>query len=296
MQAVILAGGKGTRLGPLTTAVNKHFLPIFDKPMIYYPLTTAIVAGASSIVIVCNPDDLADMTALIGNGDEFGIPIKFAIQTTSGGVADAILSSEPLVERGQPILVILGDNVLFGPGLGRQLLSSNAKFEANLAQTAVTFGYQVKDPNRFGVCNVDEDGALISISEKPSFPSSNIVSIGLYAFPPSVFERVRALRPSLRGELEVSDLQNSYCSEGRMMLKHLPRGTVWLDAGTPKSLMEASEFVNLLQSRTGQLIGSPHEAAARMDLISETMLHEAITLKFRGSDYLAQVMDALSGK
>ena len=250
MKGVILAGGTGTRLHPLTRVTSKQLLPVFDKPMIYYPLTTLILAGVSEVLIITRPEDAPSFKVLLGDGSEFGIQILYAEQAKPAGLAQAPLIAEGFL-GGEGFCLILGDNFLYGSGLGRKLQDLQA------AHGATVFAYQVKDPSQYGVIEVDRDGKPLSIEEKPKNPKSNFAIPGLYFFDEKIVEICKKLKPSVRGELEITDAIKEYMIRGELSVEVLPTGTAWLDMGTYESLLEAGEFVHIVQSRQGMLIGDP---------------------------------------
>jgi glucose-1-phosphate thymidylyltransferase len=253
MKGVILAGGSGTRLHPLTKITSKQLLPVFDKPMIYYPLTTLILAGVSEVLVITRPEDSASFKMLLGDGSEFGIRINYAIQEKPAGLAQAPLIAEDFL-NGERFCLILGDNFLYGGGLGRKL--------QNLTNTegATVFAYKVKDPTKYGVVDVDSLGQAVSIEEKPKNPKSNLAIPGLYFFDSDIVEICKNLSPSARGELEITDALREYMRQGKLKVEILPLGTAWLDMGSFESLLEAGEFVHIVQTRQGILIGDPTAA------------------------------------
>lgn len=250
MKGVILAGGSGTRLHPLTRVISKQLLPVFDKPMIYYPLTTLILAGVSEVLIITRPDDAPSFKALLGDGSEFGIQISYAEQPKPAGLGQAPLIAEKFL-GGDGFCLILGDNFLYGSGLGRKLQSLQAR------QGATIFAYQVNDPTQYGVIEIDHEGRVLSIEEKPQNPKSNLAIPGLYFFDEKIVAICKGLKPSTRGELEITDAIREYMNRGELSVEVLPTGTAWLDMGTHESLLEAGEFVHIVQSRQGMLIGDP---------------------------------------
>jgi glucose-1-phosphate thymidylyltransferase len=254
MKGVILAGGSGTRLHPLTKITSKQLLPVFDKPMIYYPLTTLILAGVSEVLIITRPEDSLSFERLLGDGSEFGIRIKYAIQEKPAGLAQAPLIAEDFL-NGEGFCLILGDNFLYGSGLGRKLQNL-----INI-QGSTVFAYRVSDPTQYGVVELDSLGRALSIEEKPRFPKSDLAIPGLYFFDGEIIEICKRLTPSARGELEITDALKEYLRRGNLNVEILPIGTAWLDMGSFESLLEASEFVHIVQSRQGILIGDPGTAA-----------------------------------
>jgi glucose-1-phosphate thymidylyltransferase len=253
MKGVILAGGSGTRLHPLTKVISKQLLPVYDKPMIYYPLTTLILAGVSEVLVITRPDDAANFQSLLGDGSNFGISISYAQQEKPAGLAQAPLIAEKFLE-GEGFCLILGDNFLYGPGLGRKLQNLNS------VEGATIFAYQVKDPTQYGVVELDQSGIPVSIEEKPNHPKSDLAIPGLYFFDKDIVRICQNLSPSARGELEITDAIKDYMSRGKLTVQVLPIGTAWLDMGSYESLLEAGEFVHLIQARQGILIGSPETA------------------------------------
>jgi glucose-1-phosphate thymidylyltransferase len=250
MKGVILAGGSGTRLHPLTKVTSKQLLPVFDKPMIYYPLTTLILAGVEDILVITRPEDAESFKRLLGDGSQFGIRITYAEQERPAGLAQAPLIAEGFLE-GDGFCLILGDNFLYGAGLGRKLQNLNN------AKGATVFAYQVSDPTQYGVVEIDSTGKPLSIEEKPKQPRSDLAIPGLYFFDNQIVEICKNLKPSARGELEITGAIKKYMSKGELSVEILPLGTAWLDMGSFESLLEASEFVHIVQSRQGILIGDP---------------------------------------
>jgi glucose-1-phosphate thymidylyltransferase len=253
MKGVILAGGSGTRLHPLTKVTSKQLLPVFDKPMIYYPLTTLILAGVEEILVITRPEDSSSFKQLLGDGSQFGISISYAQQDKPAGLAQAPLIAEEFLS-GEGFCLILGDNFLYGSGLGRRLGALNN------TEGATVFGYQVSDPSQYGVIEVDSNGNAISIEEKPNEPKSDLAIPGLYFFDNKIVEICKALKPSARGELEITDALKEYMNHGLLSVEVLPIGTAWLDMGSFESLLEAGEFVHIVQSRQGVKIGDPTSA------------------------------------
>jgi len=250
MKGVILAGGSGTRLHPLTKVTSKQLLPVYDKPMIYYPLTTLILAGVSEVLVITRPEDAPSFKALLGDGSELGISISYAQQEKPAGLAQAPLIAEKFLD-GEGLCLILGDNFLYGSGLGRKLQNLNA------AEGATVFAYKVSDPTQYGVIELDNNGKPISIEEKPKSPKSDLAIPGLYFFDKEIVSICQNLKPSARGELEITDAIKEYMSRGKLSVEVLPIGTAWLDMGSFESLLEAGEFVHIVQSRQGILIGDP---------------------------------------
>ena len=253
MKGVILAGGSGTRLQPLTNVTSKQLLPVFDKPMIYYPLTTLILAGVEEILVITRPEDADSFKMLLGDGSQFGISISYAEQEKPAGLAQAPLIAEEFLS-GEGFCLILGDNFLYGSGLGRKL------GDLDNIEGATVFGYQVSDPTQYGVIEVDSNGNAVSIEEKPQKPKSDLAIPGLYFFDNKIVEICKALKPSARGELEITDALKEYMKRGQLSVEVLPIGTAWLDMGSFESLLEAGEFVHIVQSRQGIKIGDPTSA------------------------------------
>jgi glucose-1-phosphate thymidylyltransferase len=265
MKGVILAGGTGTRLHPITRAVSKQLLPVYDKPMIYHPLSTLMLAGVREILLISTPDDLPGFRRLLGDGHELGLTITYAEQPSPDGLAQAFVIGAEHVGDDCAALV-LGDNIFHGPGFSGLLHRSVAAVEGG-ADGCVLFGYAVKDPERYGVGAADADGRLVSIEEKPAHPRSNRAITGLYLYDNAVVEIARGLRPSARGELEITDVNRAYLEQGRARLVDLGRGFAWLDTGTHDSLLEAGQYVQILEHRQGIRIACVEEVALRMGFI-----------------------------
>jgi len=250
MKGVILAGGSGTRLHPLTKVTSKQLLPVYDKPMIYYPLTTLILAGVNEVLVITRPEDAPSFKSLLGDGSGFGISISYAGQEKPAGLAQAPLIAEKFL-HGEGFCLILGDNFLYGSGLGRKLQDLDS------VEGATVFAYRVSDPTQYGVVELDGDGRPVSIEEKPKSPKSDLAIPGLYFFDKEIVAICKNLKPSARGELEITDAIKEYMSRGKLSVEVLPMGTAWLDMGSYESLLEAGEFVHIVQSRQGILIGDP---------------------------------------
>ena len=272
MKGIILAGGSGTRLYPLTKTTSKQLLPVYDKPMIYYPLSTLMMFGIKDILIISTPQDTPNIAALFGKGDTFGLSIDYAIQNEPKGIAEALIIGADFIGD-DSVCLILGDNVFY---MGNQYNTFRQKIEKYRNKRATIFAYHVSNPERFGVIEFDETLKAISIEEKPTKPKSNYVSVGLYFYPPDVVEKARSLKPSARGELEITDLNNLYLKEGRMNVVPMKRGNAWLDAGTPDSLMDASQFIQIIEKRQGLKIACLEEIAYRLGYIDDKKMKEII--------------------
>ena len=261
MKGIILAGGRGTRLNPLTLAISKQLLPVYDKPMIYYPLSMLMLAGIRQILVISTPEDLPAFRRLLGDGARWGLRFEYAEQTEPRGLADAFLVGRQFIS-GSPVCLILGDNIFFGSGLADQLRTAAA-----LDRGALVFAYSVRDPQRYGVIEFDADGRAISLEEKPSRPLSNYAVPGLYFYDEHVVQFAEALEPSPRGELEITDLNRSYMERSQLKVIPLGRGLAWLDAGTHELLLQAANFVQTVEERQGLMISCPEEIAYRMGYI-----------------------------
>ena len=265
MKGIVLAGGSGTRLHPITRAVSKQLLPVYDKPMIYYPISVLMLAGIRDIQIITTPHDREQFERLLGDGSQWGISVSFAVQPSPDGLAQAFLIGADHIGTDNAALV-LGDNIFFGHGMGGMLDDAAAQVETEGGCTL--FGYQVSDPERYGVAVLDANGALVEIEEKPANPRSSLAVTGLYFYDNDVVEAARSLEPSVRGELEITDLNKIYVGKGRARLVDLGRGMAWLDTGTQDSLMEAGQFVQVLQHRQGITIACLEEVAMRRGFIT----------------------------
>ena len=270
MKGIILAGGSGTRLHPMTLAASKQLLPVYDKPMIYYPLGTLMLAGIRDILVISTPHDLPAFRRLLGDGSAFGIRLSYAEQPSPDGLAQAFLIGEEFIGA-EPCALALGDNIIYGEGLSRMLLAAGARAQSG---EATIFGYRVSDPERYGVAEFDADGRVTSIEEKPKAPKSDWAVIGLYFYDRRVVELAKQVRPSARGELEITDLNILYMNEDALACEKLGRGCAWLDAGTPGSLLQAATFVQTVQERQGLFVSAPEEIAFRRGFLSAAELRE----------------------
>lgn len=265
MKGIILAGGSGTRLHPITLGVSKQLIPVYDKPMVYYPLSTLMLAGVRDILVITTPHDAAHFERLLGDGSQFGISLSFAQQPSPDGLAQAFTIGADFIGD-DSVALVLGDNLLYGPGLGSRL----QRFE-NIDGGAV-FAYWVAEPSAYGVVEFDGDGRAVSLEEKPSAPKSNYAVPGLYFYDNDVVEIARDLKPSARGEYEITDINRAYLDRGKLQVEVLPRGTAWLDTGTFDQMTDAAEYVRTMERRTGMKIGAPEEVAWRQGFLSDDEL------------------------
>jgi glucose-1-phosphate thymidylyltransferase len=272
MKGIILAGGSGTRLYPLTRTVSKQLLPVYDKPMIYYPLSVLMLAGIREVLVISTPADLPLFQRLLGTGDDLGMSFSYAEQAQPNGLAEAFIIGRDFVGS-SPASLILGDNIFYGAGLSQLLRDAQRALEG-----CVLFGYRVEDPERYGVAELDSHGNVTRIEEKPRVPKSELAVTGLYFYDNQVLDIAKSLKPSARGELEITDLNMVYVARGKAKLKVMPRGMAWLDTGTPASLLEASQFVHILETRQGTHIACIEEIAYRMGFIDAESLERLATL------------------
>ena len=287
MRGIILAGGSGTRLYPITTAVSKQLLPIYDKPMIYYPLSTLMLAGIREILIITTPEDQSQFQRLLGDGSRYGISLSYAVQPRPEGLAQAFLIGADFVGADN-VALVLGDNIFYGHGMGEDLRQATAQ-----RQGATVFAYQVSDPERYGVVDFDRDGRALSIEEKPVSPRSNWAVTGLYFYDNRVLEIARQLKPSRRGELEITDVNRAYLESGELHVRRLGRGIAWLDTGTHESLQQASSFIQVLQERQGLMVACLEEIAWRLGWITSdqvAVMAEPMRRKGYGR-YLLQLLE-----
>jgi glucose-1-phosphate thymidylyltransferase len=286
MKGIVLAGGSGTRLYPVTQAVSKQLLPVYDKPMVYYPLSLLMLSGLREILIISTPDDLPQYRRLLGDGSRWGIHLEYAVQPRPEGLAQAFLVGRDFVGD-DSVCLVLGDNVVHGVGLSKML-----QRVASRPSGATIFGCRVEEPQRYGVAVLGSEGQLLRIEEKPKEPKSNLAIIGLYYYDNSVVEISHNLKPSARGELEITDVNNEYLRRGQLTMEVLPRGTAWLDMGTPSTLLEAAHYVETLELRQGQKIACLEEVAWRMGFVDSDRL-EAWADSLPGSHYANYVKRVL---
>jgi glucose-1-phosphate thymidylyltransferase len=291
MKGIILAGGRGSRLYPVTRSVSKHLLPVYDKPMIYYPLSTLMLAGIREILIISTPEDIPQYRRLMGNGERWGVSLAYAEQTAPRGVAEALIIAEPFV-AGQPSALVLGDNLFYGTGLADTLREA-----AGLRSGAVIFAYRVQDPKRYGIVELGPAGpdgyrSALSLEEKPDAPRSSLAVPGMYFYDGQACGFARSVRPSARGELEITDVNRCYLERGQLRVEVFGRGTAWLDAGTHASLLSAANFVHAVQDRQGLMISCPEEIAWRMGFIDDARLASLATDQASEyGDYLRRLLE-----
>ncbi|WP_336638572.1 glucose-1-phosphate thymidylyltransferase RfbA [Micrococcus luteus] len=287
MKGIILAGGTGSRLHPITYGISKQLVPVYDKPMIYYPLSTLILAGISDILVITTPHDAEQFQRLLGDGSRFGVSLSYVQQPSPDGLAQAFLLGEKHIGSDH-VALVLGDNIFYGPGMGQQL-RRHAQVDG-----ATVFGYWVKDPSSYGVVEFDDVGRAISLEEKPAQPRSHYAVPGLYFYNNDVVEIARGLEPSARGELEITDVNRTYLDRGTLNVEVLPRGTAWLDTGTVDDLNDASNFIRTVESRQGLKVGAPEEVAWRQGLLTDDELRQrAEPLEKSGyGAYLLDLLDA----
>lgn len=287
MKGIILAGGKGTRLYPLTLGVSKQLLPVYDKPMVYYPLSMLLLAGIREILVISTPEDLPGFHRLLGQGDQWGVSFSYLEQTEPRGLAEAFILGKEFI-GGQPVSLILGDNIFYGTGLWDKLRKG-----AELQQGAMIFAYAVKDPSNYGVVEFDEQHTALSIEEKPQNPRSRYAVPGFYFYDDRVVELATNLKPSPRGELEVTDINRIYLEQGLLQVEPLGRGVAWLDAGTHENLLHAANFVQTVEERQGLMIGCPEEVAYRMGFINKVQLQSLGEKLFNNGygEYLLQLLE-----
>lgn len=270
MKGIILAGGTGSRLHPITQGISKQLTPVYDKPMIYYPLSTLMLSGIRDILIITTPADQEQFQRLLGDGSRFGINLEYKVQPSPDGLAQAFILGADFIGN-DPVALVLGDNIFYGPGLGTQLATYEQK------DGATVFAYRVADPRAYGVVEFDEDFNALSIEEKPENPKSDYAIPGLYFYDSKVVEYARQIKPSPRGELEITDLNRVYLEQGKLKVEVLPRGTAWLDTGTFDSLADATNFIRTVQSRQGLSVGCPEEIAWRHGWLSDEQLRDIAT-------------------
>lgn len=267
MKGIILAGGTGSRLHPITLGISKQLVPVYDKPMIYYPLSTLLLAGIQDILIITTPADQEQFKKLLGDGSQYGVNFSYKVQPSPDGLAQAFILGKDHIAN-DSVALVLGDNIFYGPGLGTQLRKYSD------IDGAAVFGYQVADPTAYGVVDFDANFVALSIEEKPKNPTSNYAIPGLYFYDNQVLDYAQQIKPSARGELEITDLNRMYLEQGKLQVEVLPRGTAWLDTGTFDSLADATNFIRTVQARQGLSIGCPEEIAWRMGFISDERLEE----------------------
>lgn len=291
MKGIILSGGAGTRLYPLTMVTSKQLLPVYDKPMIYYPLSTLMLAGIRDILLISTPTDLPNFQSLLGDGAQFGVRLSYKVQPSPDGLAQAFLLGEDFID-GDCCAMILGDNIFYGNGLGEYMQKARADAERGVA---TIFGYHVNDPERFGIMEIDETGNVLSVEEKPQHPKSNYCITGLYFYDKRVVHLAKQVKPSKRGELEITDLNELYLRDGTLKAQLLRRGFAWLDTGTMDALVDAADFVRMIEQRQGIKISAPEEIAFNRGWIDQAALQEA-AVRYGKSPYGRHLQNVAEGR
>ncbi len=287
MKAILLAGGTGTRLHPMTRPVSKQLLPVYDKPLVYYPLTTVMLAGIRDILVITTPEDNLPFRRLLGDGSQWGLHLEYATQPDPGGLPQAFLIGEEFID-GEPVCLILGDNIFFAYGLSERLQRA-----AELTDGALIFAHHVQDPERFGIVTLARDGSVVDIEEKPREPRSNFAVVGLYFYDNTVVDITKSLRPSPRGELEITDVNRAYLERGDLRVEQLGRGTAWIDAGTPDSLLQAANFIQNVELQQGMKVACPEEIAWRLGYLDDSELERQAT-RIANSAYGRYLLDLLA--